>query len=106
MLLWHLLLKTRLKTFQALNIWIIIEINVIRGDRWDLDEQFSNCGGGAPVICGTLCLCTLAHLQWSYQISAESKTCMYNASCEAESIQLDFWKPADLVELAAINIFI
>lgn len=43
MLLWHLL-KTRLKTFQALNIWIIIEINVIRGDRWNLDEQFSSCG--------------------------------------------------------------
>lgn len=41
MLLWYLLLKTRLKTFQALNIWIIIEINVIRGDRWNLDEQLS-----------------------------------------------------------------
>lgn len=44
MLLWHLLLKTRLETFQALNIWIIIEINVIRGYRWNSDEQFSNCG--------------------------------------------------------------
>lgn len=69
-------------------------------------SSFPIVGSGAPVIYGALCLCKLAHLQWSYQISAESRTCVDNVSCEAESIQLDLRKPADLVELAAINIFI
>lgn len=51
-------------------------------------------------------LAFLAHFPLSYQISAESRTCADNTDCEAEIIQLDFQRPADLVELTAINIFL